>query len=57
MSRRLALRDRMAWIVAALAVAVVAYIFLPKWILVAAVVLLIGIPFAARHRRRQRARH
>jgi Flp pilus assembly protein TadB len=57
MKRRLALRDRMAWIIAALAVAIVAYLFLPKWVLVAGVVLLIGVPALARQRRRQRARH
>jgi Flp pilus assembly protein TadB len=46
----------MAWIIAALAVAVVAYLFLPKWLLVVAVVLLIGVPLLVRRRRRQHAR-
>jgi len=54
MKRRLAVRDRLAWVVALLALGIVAYVFLPVWIVVATVVVLLGAPLA--HRRSIRAR-
>jgi hypothetical protein len=54
--RRLALRDRAAWFVAVVAVGVVVYLVLPLWVVVAAVVVLIGVPLLARSQKRQRVR-
>jgi hypothetical protein len=56
MPRRLAMRDRMVWVIAALALGVVVYVVLPLWAVVTAVALLIGVPLLVRHRKRQRAR-
>jgi hypothetical protein len=56
MKRRLALRDRATWCVAGVALAVVVYVFLPIWVVVGAVVVLIGTPLLVRRRRRQHAR-
>jgi Flp pilus assembly protein TadB len=57
MQRRLAVRDRLAWLVALLALGVVAYIVFPLWLVVAAVVVLLGVPVLLRQRRRGRWRH
>ena len=56
MTRRLDPRDRMVWIIAAVALGVIVYLFLPLWAVVTAVALLIGVPLLARRRKRQRAR-
>jgi hypothetical protein len=56
MKRRLAIRDRLAWLVALLALGVVAYVFLPLWVVVAAVVLLLGVPLLLRRSGRSRSR-
>jgi hypothetical protein len=56
MKRRLALRDRAVWLIAAVAVAAVVYLILPIWVLLVAILLLIGVPFVVRHRRAQHAR-
>ena len=56
MRRRLALRDRLAWAVALVALGVVAYVFLPLWVVVAAVVLLLGVPVLLRQSGRSRSR-
>jgi Flp pilus assembly protein TadB len=55
MKRRLAGRDRAAWLIVLVALAVVLYLVLPLWALVAAVVILVGLPLLIRQRRRQRA--
>jgi Flp pilus assembly protein TadB len=55
MKRRLAGRDRAAWLIVLVALAVVLYLVLPLWALVAAVVMLVGLPLLIRQRRRQRA--
>jgi Flp pilus assembly protein TadB len=54
MKRRLGWRDRLAWLVALLAVAVVLYVVLPLWVLVAAAVAAVGVPLLIR-RNRQRS--
>jgi Flp pilus assembly protein TadB len=46
----------MVWIIAAVALGVIVYLFLPLWAVVTAVALLIGVPLLARRRKRQRAR-
>jgi Flp pilus assembly protein TadB len=56
MKRRLAGRDRLAWIVAVLAAGAVLYFFVPLWMLVTAVVVAVGVPLLIRHNRRQRRR-
>jgi hypothetical protein len=48
MKRRLAVRDRLVWLVALVALGVVAYIVLPLWLVVAAVVALLGVPVLLR---------
>jgi len=57
MKRRLAIRDRMMWLVALVALGVVAYILLPLWLVVAAVVVLLGVPVLLRQARHSRWRH
>ena len=56
MKRRLAVRDRLAWVLALVALGVVAYVFLPLWVVVAAVVLLLGVPLLLRRNGRSRSR-
>ena len=56
MKRRLAVRDRLAWVLALVALGVVAYVFLPLWVVVAAVVLLLGVPLFLRRNGRSRSR-
>jgi Flp pilus assembly protein TadB len=56
MKRRLAGRDRLAWLVAVVAVGIVLYFVLPLWVLVTAVVIVAGVPLLIRHNRRSRAR-
>jgi hypothetical protein len=54
MKRRLAVRDRLAWLIAIAAAAVGLYIVLPMWMLVAAVLVAIAVPLLVR-RNRQRS--
>jgi Flp pilus assembly protein TadB len=56
MNRRLAGRDRLAWLVAVVAVGMVLYLVLPLWALVGAVVMIIGVPLLIRRSRRQPSR-
>ena len=56
MKRRLVGRDRLAWLVALVAVGVVLYLVLPIWLLVAAVLTVVGVPLLVRRNRRQRTR-
>jgi hypothetical protein len=51
MKRRLAIRDRAAWVIAALAIGVVVYLVFPIWVIVAAVGVLIAVPLLARRQR------
>jgi len=55
MKRRLAVRDRLAWLIAVVAAAVVLYIVLPLSVLVAAVLVAVAVPLLVR-RNRQRSR-
>jgi len=48
MKRRLAGRDRLAWLVAVVSVGVVLYLVLPLWALVVAVVVVVGVPLYVR---------
>jgi hypothetical protein len=54
MTRRLAVRDRLGWMIAAVALGVVVYFVFPTWEVVGAVVLLVGVPVVLRRRRRVR---
>jgi len=56
MKRRLGARDRLAWLVAVLAIGVVLYFILPLWVLIAAVAVIFAVPLALRQKRRQRSR-
>jgi Flp pilus assembly protein TadB len=56
MKRRLAGRDRLAWLVAVVAAGAVLYFLVPLWMLVAAIVVAIGAPLFIRRSRRQRRR-
>jgi len=56
MKRRIVGRDRLAWLVALVAVGVVLYLVLPLWVLVVAVVLAVGVPILVRRSRRQHTR-
>jgi Flp pilus assembly protein TadB len=56
MKRRLGMRDRLAWLVAIIAVGVVLYVVLPLWTLIVAVVVIVGVPVLWRLRRRQLSR-
>jgi Flp pilus assembly protein TadB len=56
MKRRPTARDRLAWLVALVAVGAVLYLVLPLWALVTAIVVGIVVPVVLRSRRRQRAR-
>src|SRR6478672_3440177 len=44
MKRRLVGRDRLAWLVALIALGVVLYLVLPLWVLLAAVLMVLGVP-------------
>jgi Flp pilus assembly protein TadB len=57
MKRRLAVRDRLVWVIAVVAVGIVVYLVLPTWVIAVAVVLAVGVPVALRRSRRDRARH
>jgi Flp pilus assembly protein TadB len=57
MKRRLNARDRLAWLVALVAVGAVLYLVLPVWALVAAVAAAVVVPVVVRRSRRERARH
>jgi Flp pilus assembly protein TadB len=56
MARRLAMRDRLVWIVVVCAAAFAAYVFLPLWVIIAAAAVLLGAPLVVRRNRRSRAR-
>jgi hypothetical protein len=56
MKRRLTARDRLAWLVALVAVGAVLYLVLPLWALVTAIVVGVVVPVVLRSRRRERAR-
>jgi Flp pilus assembly protein TadB len=56
MKRRLTARDRLAWLVALVAVGAVLYLVLPLWALVTAIVVGVVVPVVLRGRRRERAR-
>jgi len=56
MNRRLAGRDRLARLVAVIAVGIVLYLVLPLWALVGAVVVIIGVPLLLRRSRRHPSR-
>jgi Flp pilus assembly protein TadB len=56
MKRRLVARDRLAWLVALLAVGAVLYVVLPLWALVAAVLVGVAVPVFVRRRRAERSR-
>jgi hypothetical protein len=56
MKRHLGTRDRLAWLVAVLAIGAVLYFFLPLWVLVGAVVVAVGVPLLVRTKRRQATR-
>ena len=56
MNRRLAGRDRLAWLVALVAIGMVLYLVLPLGALVGAVVMIIGVAFLIRRSRRQPSR-
>jgi Flp pilus assembly protein TadB len=56
MNRRLAGRDRLAWLVALIAIGMVVYLVLPLWALVGAVVMIIGAALLIRRSRRQPSR-
>jgi Flp pilus assembly protein TadB len=56
MNRRLAGRDRLAWLVALVAIGIVLYLVLPLWALVGAAVMIIGVPLLLRRSRRQTSR-
>jgi len=56
MNRRLAGRDRLAWLVAVIPVGIVLYLVLPLWALVGAVVVIIGVPLLIRRGRRHPSR-
>jgi len=56
MKRRLAGRDRLAWIVALVALGVVLYLVLPLWALIAAVMVVVGVPLLVRHNRERTRR-
>jgi Flp pilus assembly protein TadB len=51
MKHRRAMRDRLAWIVALAAIAVVLYIVVPLWVLVVAVAVAIAVPLFLRRNR------
>lgn len=54
--RSLTMRDHLAWLVAVIAVGVVLYVVLPLWVLVAAILVVVGVPLARRRKARQRSR-
>jgi predicted ABC-type sugar transport system permease subunit len=56
MNRRLAGRDRLAWLVALIAIGMVLYLVLPLWALVGAVLMIIGVALLIRRSRRQPSR-
>ena len=56
MKRRLTVRDRLAWVVALLTLGVVAYVFVPLWVVVATVVVLVGVSLALRRSSQSRSR-
>jgi Flp pilus assembly protein TadB len=56
MKRRLGMRDRVAWLVAIIAIGIVLYVVLPLWTLIFAVAVIVGVPLLWRLRRRQVAR-
>jgi Flp pilus assembly protein TadB len=53
MKRRLGIRDRVAWLVALVALGVVLYVVLPLWALITAVAVIVGVPVLVRWNRRQ----
>jgi hypothetical protein len=56
MKRRLGTRDRIAWFVAIIGVAIAVYVLMPLWTLIVAVVAIVGVPLVVRMRRRQVSR-
>jgi Flp pilus assembly protein TadB len=52
MKRRLAMRDRLAWVVAVAAVGVAVYLVVPLWATAAAAVLVVGVIALLRRSRR-----
>jgi Flp pilus assembly protein TadB len=56
MKRRLGMRDRVAWLVAIIAIGIVLYVVLPLWTLIFAVAVIVGVPLLWRLRRRQVSR-
>ena len=56
MNRRLAGRDRLAWLVALVAIGMVLYLVLPVWALVGAVMVIVGVALLIRRSRRQPSR-
>jgi Flp pilus assembly protein TadB len=56
MKRRLTARDRLAWLVALVAVGGVLYLVLPVWAIVAAIAAGVVVPVVLRRNRRERTR-
>jgi len=53
MKRRLGMRDRLAWLIAVLAIGAVLYFLLPLWALIGAIAVIAGVALLLRKQRRQ----